>query len=339
MPKKKTEGTTEGIAEAKTASTPKTSRGKKEETKSPPEVVKQPRYLGRDEVLMSEYGQIIMPDNDAETVDELTRLLAQRRENQIDIAQSKISGRILSDTLIAVEKVKGGYGRGILYHGDVKVIIPGENFSPREGLSVKVCNTFLSKLVNTRVDYIIDAYEKDDAGDIVVAAGNRRAAMKKKAEIWMTGTETQAPKINEGDIAQARVLSVEEEGYVLECGGVEAYIPERNTRLTQDQITLVKITAKTERDGVPSFRGEIMGHASEGLRATNIVLRSKYSGVISSITNDGVFVTLNGGVPAYCRYPADRSVRVGQKCSIIATSLSDRNRDLVLGRIVYVQEG
>ena len=298
------------------------------------------RFLAKGEVIESDYGRIILPDNDDETVDELTRLLALKREKQVDIAQSKISGRILSDTLVAVEKVPGDFNRAILYHGDIKVIIPGQFFFPDPEMDQHDCNFLLARRVGARIDYVIDAYEKDETGEIVVAAGNRRTAMQKKAAIWMIGSETQQPKIQPGDITQARVLSVEDEGYMLECGGLEAYIPETRIRLNQGQSTLIRITEKTNRKGVPSFRGQILdvGGTRASIKASDIILRSKYLGNITNITNDGVFVAISGGVSCYCTFPETKSLRIGQRVSVYVTSRSSRRDDVVLGRILYIAE-
>ena len=286
------------------------------------------RYLRTDEYIETDVGKVVMVDNDDDAINEITKILSKKRESELDITQSKVGGRILTDRVFAVEKKKGDYNNVIVVHGkNIKVVIPGNMFFTQE-YSVERCNRELDRRIGSKIDYIVKNYEKNDAGDIVIALASRADAMRAKAEVWFIGKDGDAPKLLVGDIVQARVVSEPAEGFVAETGGVETYVryTTGSDRVSKGSNTLIRINAinRTE-SGEISYRASQFSAINGGFGATtsDFSVKSKYHGIVSSITNDGLFVDL-GGVYCYCKFSSSDRPVLGQSVNVQITGMSKK---------------
>ena len=117
------------------------------------ESAKVQRYLRHDEYIATDFGRVITPDNDEETLNGIAKILSRKRETELDIAQSKVGGYILSDRVFSIVKNKNTYSNVIVYHGKIKVIIPGNLFFTKE-YSIDRCNKEIDRRIGSKIDYI-----------------------------------------------------------------------------------------------------------------------------------------------------------------------------------------
>ena len=303
--------------------TPETPDGSNVSAEPLVEPAKAQRYLRHDEYIATDFGRVIIPDNDEETINGIAKILSRKRETELDIAQSKVGGYILSDRVFSVVKNKGSYSNVIVYHGKIKVIIPGHLFFTKE-FSVDRCNREIDRRIGSKIDYIIRSYEKNETGDIVVALGSRVDAMRAKAAIWFTGANGDAPKLAAGDITQARVVSEHDYGVVVETGGVETFVrytPGMEPARKGDPILVRINTINKTEDGEITFSATQFTNDGEnaGVPSGDFAVNSKCHGIVSGVTNDGIFIDLGGGVSCYSRFSAKNRPAIGQSVSVTIT--------------------
>lgn len=311
-----------------------------QEPASPPKPAPQ-RYLRPDEYIKTPWGRVIITDNREEAVDEIVKLLNRKREIELDVAQSKVGKRVLTDTVFAVEKRKGDYNNAVVVHGkQVKIIIPANMFFTQD-YSMEQANKELDRRIGTDVDYIVTRYDTNDEGEIVVALASRAEAMRANAEIWFKGANGDAPKIQVGDIVQARVLSTFDYGFVAEVGGVETFVsyPRNAEPVEKGTNTLLHVlTIKTDSGDV-SIRTEMYNASGAGFGSTadDFVIGSKYYGAVTGVRRDGFYVDLGNGVSGYCSYKAKTNDRptIGQRVSLTVTK-AGREKDFLFVRLNHI---
>lgn len=153
------------------------------------------------------------------------------RNDLLDLMESLKSKRILTDTIQGIERPADNPLRSlaVIYHGDIKVIIPAEEaVEPPEDfrgrLPEDVLHYMLTKRLGAEVDYIIMGIDAA-AG---VAVGSRLEAMMARRKEYYYGLDRDGNNLlYEGICAEARVVSVIRAGIFVDLFGVEVYIPLR----------------------------------------------------------------------------------------------------------------
>lgn len=242
------------------------------------------------------------------------------RNDLLDLMESMKTKRILTDTIQGIERLAEGHGPSlaVIYHGDIKVIIPADQtVDPPEDfrgqLPEDVLHYMITKRLGAEVDYIIKGIDAK-AG---VAVGSRLEAMTAKRRAYYFGTDRDGNNLlYEGICAEARVVSVIRAGIFVDLFGLEVYIPLRELSYqrmldAQDsfqsgQRILVKIL-RIDRSG----RNHIRVSASIKQAGENPYERAlrrytvgnRYVGTVSMVDMNGVFVSLDGGIDCLCSYP------------------------------------
>ena len=242
------------------------------------------------------------------------------RNDLLDLMESMKTKRILTDTIQGIERLAEGHGPSlaVIYHGDIKVIIPADQtVDPPEDfrgqLPEDVLHYMITKRLGAEVDYIIKGIDAK-AG---VAVGSRLEAMTAKRRTYYFGTDRDGNNLlYEGICAEARVVSVIRAGIFVDLFGLEVYIPLRELSYqrmldAQDsfqsgQRILVKILRIDRSD-----RNHIRVSASIKQAGENPYERAlrrytvgnRYVGTVSMVDMNGVFVSLDGGIDCLCSYP------------------------------------
>lgn len=153
------------------------------------------------------------------------------RNDLLDLVESLKTKRILTGTIQGIERPADHPSRSlaVIYHGDIKVIIPAEEaVEPPEDfrgrLPEDVLHYMVTKRLGAEVDYIIKGIDAK-AG---VAVGSRLEAMSAKRRAYYFGTDRDGNNLlYEGICAEARVVSVIRAGIFVDLFGLEVYIPLR----------------------------------------------------------------------------------------------------------------
>ena len=153
------------------------------------------------------------------------------RNDLLDLVESLKTKRILTGTIQGIERPADHPSRSlaVIYHGDIKVIIPAEEaVEPPEDfrgrLPEDVLHYMVTKRLGAEVDYIIKGIDAK-AG---VAVGSRLEAMSAKRRAYYFGTDRDGNNLlYEGICAEARVVSVIRTGIFVDLFGLEVYIPLR----------------------------------------------------------------------------------------------------------------
>ena len=148
------------------------------------------------------------------------------RNDLLDLVESLKTKRILTGTIQGIERPADHPSRSlaVIYHGDIKVIIPAEEaVEPPEDfrgrLPEDVLHYMVTKRLGAEVDYIIKGIDAK-AG---VAVGSRLEAMSAKRRAYYFGTDRDGNNLlYEGICAEARVVSVIRAGIFVDLFGLEA---------------------------------------------------------------------------------------------------------------------
>lgn len=242
------------------------------------------------------------------------------RNDLLDLVESLKTKRVLTGTIQGIERPTDHPARSlaVIYHGDIKVIIPAEEaVEPPEDfrgrLPEDVLHYMITKRLGAEVDYIVKGIDAK-AG---VAVGSRLEAMSAKRREYYFGTDRDGNNLlYEGICAEARVVSVIRAGIFVDLFGLEVYIPLRELSYqrmldAQDsfqpgQRILVKILSidRSDRNHIrvsASIKQAGENPYEKALRRYSV--GNRYVGTVSMVDMNGVFVSLDGGIDCLCSYP------------------------------------
>lgn len=265
------------------------------------------------------------------------------RECILDLIESKKTGKILTDTITGIEQ-HGNVKVAVLYHGDLKVIIPADFLIPSssvpksaENYQAAIGNSTIKHL-GAEVDYIVEEFDNENN----VAIANRLKAMKAKQKHYYYGYDRQGNKLIYPDAyCEARVVSVIRNGVFVEVFGVEAFV--KISELSYQRIVntkdhfatgmtvLVKVLAldTSDKDNIKiavSIKQAKENPASKAL--SKISVGNYYMGTVTMVDIYGVFVSLDCGIDCLCKHPIyERPVR-GERASVRIAGVSEKTNQV-----------
>ena len=265
------------------------------------------------------------------------------RESILDLIESKKTGKILTDTITGIEQ-HGNVKVAVLYHGDLKVIIPADFLIPSssvpksaENYQAAIGNSTIKHL-GAEVDYIVEEF--DNVNNVAIA--NRLKAMKAKQKHYYFGYDRQGNKYLYPDAyCEARVVSVIRNGVFVEVFGVETFV--KLSELSYQRIVntkdhfatgmtvLVKVLAldTSDKDNIKiavSIKQAKENPASKAL--SKISVGNYYMGTVTMVDIYGVFVSLDCGIDCLCKHPLyERPVR-GERASVRIAGVSDKTNQV-----------
>lgn len=269
------------------------------------------------------------------------------REDILDLISSKKNGKILTGTVTGVEQ-HGAMKVAVVYHGDLKVIIPADYLIPASSVpknskdyAAAIGHSTIKRL-GAEIDYVVEEFDHENK----VAIGNRLKAMEARRKHFYFGYDRQGNKYLYPDAyCEARVVSVVRSGVFVEVLGVETFVrlnelSYQRINNTEDEFktgmtVLVKILSldTTDKDNIKVSVSVKQAKENPAAKAlAKITEGSYYMGKVTMVDIYGVFVSLDCGIDCLCKLPMyDRPVR-GARASVRIVGI-DREDGRVWGVI------
>ena len=288
--------------------------------------------------------------------DEVRIQTEQDKENQLwlELRTSLRSKHILTGTLGGVERLRNGACMAIVYYKGRRVVIPATEMvitidGARSNDNKALHNRYaqiLNRSLGAEVDFIVSGIDKK--GDGVV--GSRKAAMQRKQQFYYIPSQNRRrPLVGEGQVVEARIISVGEKNLRVEVFGVECSIMARevswewvedcNDFFSIGDRVFVKIMQVDAKD-----RGNIRISASIREVTANPLkenlgkcqVQGKYIGRVTGVDQHAVYLRLNVGVNAIATEVHDRKFP-GKKddVSFVITKI-DKDSGIALGIITKI---
>ncbi len=311
----------------------------KEPTRVPVRVRRQPQTAG---------PEIEIVTIDAELSVESEQQKA--RDKFIDIVESLRTGRYLTDTLQGVERMeRTDEPVAILYHGDIKVVIPASQavILPDELRERNVSDlqyNMLTRRLGAEIDYVIKGVD----GKAGVAVASRLDAMRtRRRHYFFSHKEDGTYRIYDGVCAEARVVSVVTTGVFVEVFGVESFIHLREMSYKRlmdangylnpgDRILVKVLSVERGADDQVKVALSIKQAASNPMEQAikKLVPGNSYAGTVVLVDERGIFVALDMGAECRCKFPRrGRPIR-GARVIVTVEGVDDE-RFRVWGSIIH----
>lgn len=271
---------------------------------------------------------------------------ARRRQDIIDLSESMKSHRVITGTIAGIERMDENpdLAYAVVYHGAFKVIIPAsEMFEFDEDSSENYRGATLSRRLGAEIDYVVKGIEAD-AG---VAAGSRLEAMRQRRREYYLDTDRNGHhQLEEGDIAEARVVSVIRPGAFVELFGIEQFVPldelsylrwvDATTHFRVGDRVLVKILEldRSDRNHI-SIKLSVKQAGEDAFKQaiSRFKIGNIYVGNVTMITAVGVFVSFEN-VSCLCQFPKRKRPAIGSPVTVRILG-ADLERLRLWGAIVY----
>lgn len=252
----------------------------------------------------------------------------------------------------------------VIFYGDYKILIPYTEMAITEPVeimgSIKGQENYKKMLLDMRIGSEIDFIVKgiDEKKRIVMASRKNAMDVIKRSYYLTKNKTTKEFYINEGCRVEARVTHVISWGIGVEVFGIECFI--RASELSYRRIpsileeyqsgdkVIVKITKLireqvVDEEGHKKIRLRIAASVKQGKTDPRlkffdeISINSKYRGVVTQVTEDGIFIRLGGEkgeIDCMCAFP--KRGGIPPKGSAALVHISDKQEDtlFIYGSIV-----
>ena len=283
-----------------------------ESQRGPRSVISRMRH--ESEEVLSINGEIVRE----ERIDSLSK-------NLIDLVASKRNKKILTDRVAGIENTSG-HINAILYHGEFKILIPDSfMFDMTDRDYGRPEDKSFSYIISGRLDAEIDYTVTEIDIDNRIAIGNHLDAAKRKKKYYFFDPGFDGkPRIKEGMIVEARVITARRNGIFVDIFGCEGFIPNREltyTRLgdandfykagdiVQVRIQEIEYGEDQQVNVRASVKATIPDPRIEAMSIYNV--DGLYSGKVTMIDEFGIFVLLGNGVECKCEFPKERFPMIG----------------------------
>lgn len=255
--------------------------------------------------------------------------------------------RILTGVLSGTEETENGKLIAVVNYNNFRVVIPASEvlLNPvSEGeYGVLIKNRIIGKMIGAEIDFVIRGIETKSRS---IVASRKEAMLRKRKVFYFNRDELGKYRINENDIIQARIISVEDKSLRIEAFGVEHKIRARD--LSYDWLgdvrdhynvgdtTLIRIQ-KIFRESPENLGIEADVKSVSGEQNLNDLDKcrpqGKYAGVVTDVYRGVVFIHLHIGVNAVAHSCYDERMPIRKdEVSLVVTHL-DRERNVAVGII------
>ena len=262
------------------------------------------------------------------------------RESILDLVTSKKTGKILTGKITGIEQ-HGSVKVAVVYHGDLKVIIPAEHLIPASSVpktskdyAAAISHSTIKRL-GAEVDYIVEEFDHENN----VAIANRLKAMEVRRKQYYFGYDRQGNKLLYPDaFCEARVVSVVRSGIFVEVFGVETFvrlkelsyqrIANTEEEFTTGMTVLVKILAldTSDKDNIRVSVSVKQAKENPAAKAlSKITEGSYYMGKVTMVDIYGVFVSLDCGIDCLCKHPLHGRPIKGARTSVKVIGIDKEN--------------
>lgn len=272
----------------------------------------------------------------------------------MELRNSLRSKRILTGTMGGVERTAGGTPIAVVYYKDMRIVIPASamflNLNEHGGSDQRDMNNrytqILTRMLGAEIDFVVSGLDRRGGS---VVASRSTAMLRKQQHYFVSSGRAGTPRVSEGQIVEARVISVGEKNMRVEVFGAEATVLARDLawEWVDDcadyyQIgdhVLVKIL-RVDRDESHnlrinvSVREAIPNPAQENIK--KCVVQGKYIGKVTGVDSRAIYVRLNVGVNAIAIAVHDRKTPCRKDDVSFVITRIDEEAGLAIGIITRV---
>lgn len=271
-----------------------------------------------------------------------------------EINNSFRTRRIMTWTLDGVEELENRHSVGIVEYKGTRIAIPMQemvislgDIAAWPGESPEAAqNRILKSMMHSKIDFVVLGI---DPKKRTVVASRRLAMLKKRQVFFMNKDYDGRPKIYEGRVVQARVLTVANKRIFVEIFGVECYIMARDLawewigtaheRFSVGDTILVRVNeisiASLEKIKISAdVRTVSSPDGSKNLEKCKV--QGKYAGTVTDVHRGIVLIRLSIGVNAIAHSCYDsRMPGKNDNVSFVVTHI-DQDQNIAKGIITRI---
>ncbi|MGL4606352.1 MAG: hypothetical protein ACRCU3_02715 [Eubacteriaceae bacterium] len=210
-------------------------------------------------------------------------------------------------------------------------------------------NIIIKKFLGAEIDFIIKEVV-EESGSFIAVASRLEAMEYLREKFYLEGKKHGNERVREGMIVEARVVLVTKKTLTIEIFGVETNIPVeeatylRATDLSVDFSPGQRVLAKILSIVVDEETNDIEIRASIKQAQPNVrkekieklKIGSNIKGVVSYVSDKGIYVKINDYCDCFCLYPKDGKNPLVGDIVIIKPFTIDVEKEFVRARIVKI---
>ena len=272
----------------------------------------------------------------------------------MELRNSLRTKRSLTGILGGVERTSSGLPLAIVYYKDMRVVIPATEMNirledHRESGDKELHNRYaqiLSWMMGAEIEFTVSGLDRRSGS---VVASRADAMRRKQRQFFLTPGRDGRPLVQEGTVAEARVIAVSERVVRVEIFGVEfpifarevawEWVDDCNDYYGIGDRVLVKLLSIDRSDPgnirlQASIRETVPNPAKENIR--KCVVQGKYIGKVTDVNRNAIYVRLNVGVNAVALAVHDRRTPCRKDDVSFVVTRIDEEAGIAIGIITRI---
>ena len=272
----------------------------------------------------------------------------------MELRNSLRTKRSLTGILGGVERTSSGLPLAIVYYKDMRVVIPATEMNirledHRENGDKELHNRYaqiLSWMMGAEIEFTVSGPDRRSGS---VVASRADAMRRKQRQFFLTPGRDGRPLVQEGTVAEARVIAVSERVVRVEIFGVEfpifarevawEWVDDCNDYYGIGDRVLVKLLSIDRSDPgnirlQASIRETVPNPAKENIR--KCVVQGKYIGKVTDVNRNAIYVRLNVGVNAVALAVHDRRTPCRKDDVSFVVTRIDEEAGIAIGIITRI---
>lgn len=272
----------------------------------------------------------------------------------MELRNSLRTKRSLTGILGGVERTSSGLPLAIVYYKDMRVVIPATEMNirledHRESGDKELHNRYaqiLSWMMGAEIEFTVSGLDRRSGS---VVASRADAMRRKQRQFFLTPERDGRPLVQEGTVAEARVIAVSERVVRVEIFGVEfpifarevawEWVDDCNDYYGIGDRVLVKILSIDRSDPgnirlQASIRETVPNPAKENIK--KCVVQGKYIGRVTDVNRNAIYVRLNVGVNAVALAVHDRRTPCRKDDVSFVVTRIDEEAGIAIGIITRI---
>lgn len=272
----------------------------------------------------------------------------------MELRNSLRTKRPLAGILGGVERTSSGLPLAIVYYKDTRVVIPATEMNirledHRESGDREFHNRYaqiLSWMMGAEIEFTVSGLDRRSGS---VVASRADAMRRKQRQFFLTPGRDGRPLVQEGTVAEARVIAVSERVVRVEIFGVEfpifarevawEWVDDCNDYYGIGDRVLVKILSIDRSDPgnirlQASIRETVPNPARENIK--KCVVQGKYIGKVTDVNRNAIYVRLNVGVNAVALAVHDRRTPCRKDDVSFVVTRIDEEAGIAIGIITRI---
>ena len=272
----------------------------------------------------------------------------------MELRNSLRTKRSLTGILGGVERTSSGLPLAIVYYKDMRVVIPATEMNirledHRENGDKELHNRYaqiLSWMMGAEIEFTVSGLDRRSGS---VVASRADAMRRKQRQFFLIPGRDGRPLVQEGTVAEARVIAVSERVVRVEIFGVEfpifarevawEWVDDCNDYYGIGDRVLVKLLSIDRSDPgnirlQASIRETVPNPAKENIR--KCVVQGKYIGKVTDVNRNAIYVRLNVGVNAVALAVHDRRTPCRKDDVSFVVTRIDEEAGIAIGIITRI---